>query len=155
MKRKNIVMAIMAGTALLFGGCSTLMTESRAASTALALTDSVNEGEADTLIGSSSRPFLFESEILPSEAMLDDLWQGLIDAGVTFDDPQVKEIRVVDGESYRVFAETWEVETWFKNYLSEPAYLVFLDTADQQLVIVLDRNKKNDRPIMGFGEVKQ
>ncbi|MDC7218486.1 MAG: hypothetical protein PQJ59_00995 [Spirochaetales bacterium] len=135
-------------------GCSTMLFESQAASEAVKITGQVNDGKADTLIGTSSRPFLFESEILPSESMLNDLWQGLIDAGVTFDDPQVREVRVVDGESFKVFAETWEVETWFKNYVSQPAYLVFLDTQDQQLVIVLDRNRKNDRPLMGFGEVR-
>ncbi len=136
-------------------GCSTMRTENQAAAEALALTGYINQGETDTLMGSSSRPFLFESEILPTEAMLNDLWQGLIDAGVRFDDPRVREIRVVDGESYRVFADSWEVATWFTNYVSDPAYLVFLDTADQQLVIVLDKNKKNKQPYLGFGEVRE
>ena len=145
---KGIILAALIGLA----GCSTMISEEQASAKAIAVTGRVNRGEADTLTGTSSRPFLFESEILPSEAMLNDLWQGLIDAGVTFDNPQVREVRVVDGESFRVFADTWEVETWFKNYVKDPAYLVFLDTEDQQLVLVLDRNKKNSRPILGFGE---
>ncbi len=150
--RKTGVMLLLPLIVILVG-CSTMRTESQAGAEALSLTGRVNRGEADILTGTSSRPFLFESEILPTEAMLNDLWQGLVDAGVTFDDPRVREVRLVDGESYRVFADSWEVETWFKNYVKEPAYLVFLDTRDQQLVIVLDRSKKNKRPYLGFGEV--
>ena len=148
---KGLMLVLLVG----LSGCSTMLSETQASAKAVAVTGQVNRGEADTLTGTSSRPFLFESEILPSEAMLNDLWQGLIDAGVTFDNPRVREVRVVDGDSYRVFAETWEVETWFKNYVKDPAYLVFLDTDDQQLVLVLDRNRKNRTPIMGFGEVRQ
>jgi hypothetical protein len=153
MKIKIIGLSILVSFSLGFSACSTMMSESRAASEALSITGKVNRGDGDKLIGSSSRPFLFESEILPSEAMLNNLWQGLIDGGVYFDNPQVREVRVVDGESFRVFAETWEVETWFKNYVTDPAYLVFLDTEEQQLVILLDRDKKNKTPILGFGEV--
>lgn len=155
MKDKKLLMIFHVLVVLLLAGCSTILTESQAASRAVRVTSQVNSGQVDTLMGSSSRPFLFEAEILPTESMLNDLWQGLVDGGVIFDNTSVREVRVVDGESYKVFAQTWEVETWFKNYLSDPAYMVFLDTTDQQLVIIVDQSKKNKTPILGFGEVRE
>jgi hypothetical protein len=155
MNIRNLRIIAILLVSVLAAGCSTMLSESQAGSEALKITGKVNNGQVDSLAGSSSRPFLFEAEILPTQSMLNDLWQGLIEAGITFDNPTVREVKVVDGDSYRVFAQTWEVETWFKNYVKDPAYLVFLDTSDQQLVIVLDRNRKNPRRVLGFGEVRK
>lgn len=132
-----------------------MLSETQAGFEAVSLTKQVNDGQIDALERTSSRPFLFESEILPTESMVNDLWQGLIEAGITFENPQIGEVRIVDGQSYLFFSRAWEVETWFKNYVKDPAYLVFLDTEDQQLVFVLDRNRKNPRRILGFGEVRE
>lgn len=151
---KKIFIVPLAGL-LILAGCSSLINEREAGLKAVGMAKSVNAGEDRELQKLSARPFLFEGEILPTETMLENLWQGLIDAGVTFDDPQVKEIRVVDGDSYRVFSQAWEVETWFKNYVTEPAYLVFLDTEDQQLVFIIDRTRKSRQKILGFGEVRE
>lgn len=151
--RTKLIISSIAVT-FLVAGCSSLLNENQAGAEAVSLARQVNAGQVDALAGTSSRPFLFEGEILPTEAMLNDLWQGLTDGGVTFDDPTVREVRVVDGESFKVFANSWEVEVWFKRYVPDPAYLVFLDTAEQQLVILLDRNRKNPRRVMGFGEVR-
>jgi hypothetical protein len=146
---KRIVLLPLA--AILLASCSTISTGAAQAE-ALRFLETVDDGEVGAAVAMSSRPFLFESEILVSEALVTDLWTGL--SGLDFSSGEISGYGVIDGDSYRYFADSWEVRTWLENYTDETTALVFFNWQNRELVIVVDRNARAKQRIQGFGEVR-
>lgn len=136
---------------VLLASCSTISMKA-AGNEALKLLDRVQNSDVEGAMEMTARPFLFESEILVSDALVNGLWDDL--AGIDFSDAQINRFAVIDPESARYFTNSWEVRTWLENYTDESAAVVFVDWQNRQLVIIVDRNIKSKKRIQAFGEVR-
>lgn len=135
---------------VLLAGCSTI-SQKAAEHEAQDLIAAVDSGELDTAIDMSARPFLFEGEILLSEALVSDLWEGL--SSLDFSQAELSGYTVVDSDSARFFEDSWEVRTWLENYTDETTAMVIFDWNNSQLVLIVDRSVGATQRIMGFGEL--
>jgi len=138
--------------ALLLWGCSTI-SDKAAQSKAEEALNLLDQENSQLLTQWSNRPFLFEGEILLSEGLISELWSGL--AGKGLSTAEISRIAVVDEQSYKAFADTWEVNTWFQNYTGPQTLMVFFNWEDRELVLLVDKQRGEDQPIQGFGEVRQ
>ena len=142
----------VAAVLLLVTSCATT-TEREAAREAEEIAGLIRAGDAETLGGITGRPFLFEGEILPSPELVNDLWTGLAGAGLLVDG--YREIRLEDPDTgtSRLFGDAWEVEAWFRRHLPPEASLVFIADDEGEIVLILNRNRRDAGRVWGLAEV--
>ena len=134
--------------------CSTL-TEKAARQEALKITSLMNDGKTGDLIKISRMPFLFETEILSSDKLMRTLWDGLKDAGYKIKNPAVSKIVEAGPETWKVFADTWEVQVYYKKYAPKTAYLVYVKgDGDREIVFLLNRDRRDDYKISAWRILK-
>jgi hypothetical protein len=77
----------------------------------------IGAGDTDRLEKLTALPFLFDGEIiaLPGDAGV--LWQNLKAAGITLKGAKLIGITPARVDSYKLFADTWEVSVFFKKYV--------------------------------------
>ncbi len=105
---------------ILTAGCATLNSGS-SNSEALEAVSLINEGNAETLIGNSSIPFIFESEILFRQGDVDAVWLNLTAGGFTIPGAEVLSLKRVDEQSCLVFAGSEEMRVFFAKYVDPKA----------------------------------
>lgn len=113
----------------------------------------LDQDKSDVITQWSDRPFLFEGEILLSEGLISELWTGLAGKGIS--SAEISRISLVDENSYKTFADTWEASTWFLNYTGEKTLMVFFNWQDRELVLLMNKQRGEKQPIQGFGEVRK
>lgn len=102
----------------------------------------MNAGQSDTLVEHSVLPFVFDGEILESETQISMMWTGLKNAGYALDNPVILQQRPVTAEDAALFSDKWEIETYFKNLLSETDFFVEAEGASGSLYLVLRGSKE-------------
>lgn len=137
---------------LLLGSCATI-SEKRVQQESDAFFQALDRGDTEYLSVRTMRPFLFETEILVSAGLVDELWMNL--SALEFSNAEMNRILTVDEESYSIFSNSWEAEQWFHNYVSNEDVLVFYSWRDRELVVVMDRSRSAEARILGFGEVRE
>jgi hypothetical protein len=131
------------------------MTPKQAEEESRTFIDNLNSGNADAIGEICFRPFLFETEILISEGLISALWNGLIDAGYKIENPVVSEITECGPDTYHLFAETWEVQTYYSKYIPEEAFLVRITGGgDREILLLLNRDLREDYRIMATRVVR-
>jgi hypothetical protein len=77
----------------------------------------INAGNADQLEKLTALPFLLDGEIiaLPGDAGV--LWRNLKAAGITLQGMKLVRLTPAREDSYKLFADTWEVSVFFKKYV--------------------------------------
>jgi hypothetical protein len=134
--------------------CSTL-SEKAAKQEALKITDLMNEGKTDNLIKISRMPFLFETEILSSDKLMRTLWNGLKDAGYRIKNPVVSEIIEAGPDTWKIFADTWEAQIYYKKYAPGNAFIIRVKGDDErEIVFLLNRDKQDDYKIAAWRIIK-
>lgn len=113
----------------------------------------LDRGDTEYLSMQTVRPFLFETEILVSPGLVEELWMNL--SSLEFEGAELNRITIVDEDSHRYFSSSWEAEQWFRNYVTDRDALVFYSWKNRELVIVMDRSRKAEARILGFGEVRE
>lgn len=88
----------------------------------------VNAGDVEQLVELSSVPFVLDQEIIALEGDVASLWSGLIEAGLEFDDADIRRIEPADSGSYREFGDTFEMDVYFQQYLAEDGTIVEIDS---------------------------
>jgi len=137
---------------ILLFGCTTV-SERTAAAKAGEFLESVDSEDSSLALKLSSRPFLFEGEILVSEGLVSSLYTGLSGKGLS--EAELEHYETLTPENYQPFSDTWEAETWFQNYTDDQSLLVFFDWRNSRLMVLVDRDRRTEHPILGFGEVQQ
>ncbi len=107
-------------------------------------------GDAEALSLRSGTPFLFETEILPAPAQLDALWQGIASSSYDFDPSGDFTVLDADDESWRRFSSSREVEVWFQRHAPSKAALVIIPTSSGRLVLIIDRDRRDRKPLRGL-----
>ncbi len=107
-------------------------------------------GDAEALSLQSGTPFLFETEILPAPAQLDALWQGLAASGYDFGPSGEIIVLDPDDDSWQRFSSSREVEVWFQRHAPSKAALVVIPTSSGHLVLIIDRDRRDRKPLRGL-----
>lgn len=112
--------------------------------------DLINDGKADELSDMTQTPFLLDGEIVILDNDMKDFWQNIIKAGFGVKNPSIVEPYPVGENTFKEFAKTMEVESYFKKYISEKGHVVVVETDKFKLLLIMDKAKKNKTKIIGF-----
>ena len=107
-------------------------------------------GDVEALSLQSGTPFLFETEILPAPAQLNALWQGLAASGYNFGSSGEITVLDPDEDSWQRFSSSREVEVWFQRHAPSKAALVVIPTSSGRLVLIIDRDRRDRKPLRGL-----
>ncbi len=97
----------------------------------------INEGQADKLAAMSAVPFLVDGEIVTLKPDIASFWNGIVKAGFKVEDANLVQAAPLAPDSYRQFANTMEVKTFFARYVKKEARLLELGTSKSGKKIML------------------
>jgi hypothetical protein len=109
----------------------------------------INAGDFESLSSLTNVPFLLDGEIIMLEKDMEDFWKNITAAGFKIREVVKMENLGVNENSFKQFAETMDVKSYFKNYVSSEAVLILLETETARFIFLLDMKEK-DKKIMGF-----
>ncbi len=138
----------LAGLALVLSGCVSL--QQQYANSAEEIVELINDGEAKELYQMSRTPFLLDGEIIILDNDVRDLWKTITAHGARVKNLVLVEAYPVEDKTYRRFADTFEVESYFKNYVSDEGHVVIVETEEFRLFLLMDKNKKGDKKLIGM-----
>ena len=136
----------------LFFSCSTLGS-GYYEDTGLIIANQLNKGMHESLSEDSDYPFVFEQEILASSSQVKMLWEGLVKAGYYVENPTVTINEPVSDKDSLLFAESWEIRSYFEKYLTDDDRLLLINGDNSSFYIILRRNDKDSYKIIGWKEV--
>jgi hypothetical protein len=111
----------------------------------------VNLGKAADLAAMSRTPFVLDGELLLLPSDVSDFWQGALKAGLRIDPAAAVAAVPLDADSYKRFASSMEVRTFFQKYVSNAkGSLVALEDGKSRILLLLERDKKGRMLIVGF-----
>ena len=120
---KIIILLTIAG---LFVSCSTLGS-GYYENSGLIVANQLNKGMHESLTEDSLYPFVFEQEILASGSQVKMLWEGLVKAGYYVENPSVAMNQPVSDKDSLLFAESWEIKSFFEKYVSKEDRLILIE----------------------------
>ena len=149
---KPILTRIATGTAivLLLASCTTLqrMSDEQGASW---VARQLNEGDAAELATVSASPFLLDGEIIALPEDTARFWDGMVKAGLKLEAEVSRAVPVaVDGDTWREFGSTRDVQVFFGKYVDEGARLFEIPAPGGRHVLVLYRSSWGSRKLYGF-----
>jgi hypothetical protein len=110
----------------------------------------INAGDAEKLTAMSAVPFLLDQEIVPLRQDIEAFWRDVAKAGFSIEGPALEKGTPVTADSYRAFADTMEVKTFFSKYLKKGARVLELSTGSGRRIILLVRDTLFSRTLYGF-----
>lgn len=141
---------LLAALCVAVSGCATFAPRrfERSAEQVIGL---LNSGQATELAAMSRTPFLLDGELVLLDADVAELWNGMVKAGLRIDAAASVSALPVDDETYKRFASTMEVRTFFDKYVSDRGSLVVLEAGRSRVLLILDRGRGSRRAlIVGF-----
>jgi hypothetical protein len=138
---------LLAGVMLLLGACVTFKVDEDQVTKIIKL---INSGDTDKLARVTSVPFLLDGEII---ALQDDaglLWKNLAQAGFTLQNAALADLIPVKEDTYKLFADTWEVEVFFKKYVPPKSMVAQVKADNGDFLLLLDGEKKGYAQILGI-----
>ena len=142
--KKIVILLVIA----VLAGCITL--EQRLSQAAENVIDMINEGQADDLADMTVTPFLLDGEIIILDQDMRDFWANIIEAGFEIGTPVLIESIPLQEDTFRQFAETKEVQSYFAKYVSEDCHVVIVETESMRFLFLMDRPEKKKSKIIGF-----
>jgi hypothetical protein len=138
---------LLAGVMLLLGACVTFKVDEDQVAKIIKL---INSGDTDKLARVTRVPFLLDGEII---ALQDDaglLWKNLAQAGFTLQNAALADLIPVKEDTYKLFADTWEVEVFFKKYVPPKSMVAQVKADNGDFLLLLDGEKKGYAQILGI-----
>jgi hypothetical protein len=138
---------LLAGVLLLLGACVTFKVDEDQVAKIIKL---INSGDTDKLARVTRVPFLLDGEII---ALQDDaglLWKNLAQAGFTLQNAALADLIPVKEDTYKLFADTWEVEVFFKKYVPPKSMVAQVKADNGDFLLLLDGEKKGYAQILGI-----
>lgn len=112
-----------------------------------AVVDIITTAPVEEVVTYSQTPFAFDSELLVLDSDLDLLWTGLRSAGFDLEDAEILQIDPVTENSYSEFAVSYEMRTFFEEYLSADAAVVRVRNGSGEYLLLLD-DSRNRTPLL-------
>jgi hypothetical protein len=97
----------------------------------------INDGQADKLAAMSAVPFLVDGEIVTLKTDIATFWSGIVKAGFKVEGAALVQAAPFSPDSYKQFANTMEVKTFFAQYVKKEARLLELGTSTSGKKVVL------------------
>lgn len=110
----------------------------------------INGRDAGALERMSEVPFLLDQEIVLLPQDVAGFWRNALQAGFTVNDPRLREGRPLEEETYRRFADSMEVRTFFRKYLPKGTRLLELETGDGRRMLLLVKKRLFSTRIHGL-----
>lgn len=105
----------------------------------LRLVQLINDGKVTQVEGLATTPFVLDTETLYLENDVTTMWNNLKNASFVMADAKMASTSLVDPESYKVFADTFDMKNYFAKYTGKNTSIVTIDTRDGKYVLLLDR----------------
>jgi hypothetical protein len=140
---------LLAGIALV-ASCVTFKVDENEVTKVISL---INKGETDKLAAITAMPFLLDGEIIALQSDSLVLWTNLKAAGITFNNAQLAELISIKEDTFKLFADTWEVSVFFKKHVPANAKLARLQTDNGGFLLLLDGERKGHAMILGIKEL--
>ncbi len=110
----------------------------------------INSGQGQALAGMSSTPFLVDGEIVSMKPDVATFWNGIIKAGFKVEGATLTQGAPLTPDSYKQFADTMEVKSFFSQYVEKDARILELHTATSGDRILLIFRDSYSKTIYGF-----
>ncbi|HUV06925.1 MAG TPA: hypothetical protein VMX75_04295 [Spirochaetia bacterium] len=145
---KKIFILLLTLTVVAVVGCVSLKQQYH--DTAEDVIELINKGETEKLSEMTQTPFILDGEIIILKNDMASFWQNIVKADFKIEGPTVIEASPANEETYKRFAGTMEVETYFKKYLSDKGHVIVIETDRFMLLLLMDKTKKGKIRIIGF-----
>jgi len=145
MKKLCIIFAVI----LILSSCSSFK-QRKFTNTADSIISFINTGKIDQMNSMTDTPFILDGEVILLAGDMDLFWRNISNAGFVINNPVYTDTFAVGDDDYKIFEDTMEVESFFKNYISEDAKIMIIETTDFRLIFLLDDMGKREIRIKGF-----
>ena len=149
MKQLFPVLALSIAAALTLTSCASIQ-RSRDQGAVRRLTDVINSGQSEKLSSMSVTPFLLDGEIVLLPADVSAFWTGIEKAGFRVQGSALESGVPVTAESYRQFADTMEVKSFFSRYVKDNARILEMSTSSGRRIRILTRSTWFSWKILGL-----
>jgi hypothetical protein len=112
--------------------------------------DLINAGDAQKLASVSASPFILDGEVVVLPADVAGFWTGILKAGFRVEAASLDTGTAVGADSYRQFADTMEVRSFFARYVKDGARILDLSTAAGTHIRLLVRSDWFSWKILGW-----
>jgi hypothetical protein len=146
-KRLLLVMPLAAAVALV--SCASIQ-RSQDQGTVREVANLINSGDSTKLASLSASPFLLDGEIVPLPTDVVSFWQGIAKAGFRVEGAMLDHGAPVGAVSYKDFADTMEVKSFFSRYVKDGARVLELTISAGTRIRLLTRSQWFSWKILGF-----
>ena len=112
--------------------------------------DLVNAGQAQKLAAMSVVPFLVDGEIVLLQADVAAFWDGIVKAGFRLEGATLDQVAAAGAGSFRQFADTMEVRTFFIRYVKKGARVLQATTSTGARVLLIVKSDWFSWKIIGW-----
>lgn len=116
----------------------------------LRLVELINEGRITEIEGLSPAPFILDSETLYLTSDIQTFWKNLKTASFVLKDAQFVLTQQVGPETYKLFADTYDMQNYFFHYTDKDSSVVTLKTSQGTYYLLLERKHKGYPKIRGI-----
>ena len=114
------------------------------------LLELVNTGDAAALSSVTNIPLLVDGEIVMRSADSSEFWESVTHSGFTLDSSRDFTSNPVTPDTYKRFADTMEVRTFFKKYVPSTAVTVEVSGSGGEWMFLLSGRSGKYPYILGF-----
>jgi hypothetical protein len=147
--RKLLVAAAACAVALSLASCASLQ-HGWDQGAVKQVADLLNAGQAQELAAISVTPFLVDGEIVPLKGDVASFWDGVVKAGFRVEAAALEQGTPVSAESYKQFADTMEVKSFFSRYVKKDARILSMTSSKGTHILLLMRSEWFSRQLIGF-----
>jgi hypothetical protein len=148
--RKLLLLAAACAALIALSSCASLQ-HSWDQGNVVTVAKLINDGQSAKLASMSGTPFLVDGEIVALKADVAGFWEGIITAGYKVDGPALGDAAPVATDSYKRFADTMEVKSFFAQYVKKDTRLLELKTSGGKTVLLIIRDAVfSAKTIQGF-----
>jgi hypothetical protein len=112
--------------------------------------DLLNTGQPQKLAAMSVTPFLVDGEIVLLKNDVASFWESVTKAGFRVEGAALDQGTPVSAESYKQFAQTMEVKTFFSRYVKKDSRILSMTSSAGSRILLVMRSEWSSRQIMGF-----
>jgi hypothetical protein len=147
--RKAFTVAVLCAVTLLASSCASLQ-RSWDQGAIRQVADLINAGDAQKLAAMSLTPFILDGEVVVLPADVAGFWSGILKAGFRVEAAALDNGTKVSADSYRQFADTMEVRSYFARYVKDDTRILDLTTGSGSHLRLLMRNEWFSWKILGW-----
>lgn len=110
----------------------------------------INEGNVTEVEGLSPAPFVLDTETLYLEDDVATMWKNLKAASFAMSDAKFARSEPVGADSYKLFADTFDMKNYFAKYTGKDSSVVTVNTSEGRYLLLLERKVRGYPRIRGL-----